>query len=57
MKLFSKYEKQSPGFCVRMKDGPKIMQKCRPNKKRRFGRPWKELLNQAEKVYNGLPRD
>jgi len=38
MKLFSKYEKPSPGFFARMKDGPKIMLKCRPIRKRRFRR-------------------
>jgi len=44
MKLFSKYEKQSTGFCARMKDGPKVMLKCRPNGGR-FWRPLKGLLN------------
>ena len=57
MKLFSKYEKQSPGFCARMKDGPKIMLKCRPNRRRQFRRPLKRQLNEAEKVYNVLSRD
>jgi len=51
MKLFSEYEKQSPDFCARMKDGPKIILKCRPNRKRRFGRRLKGLLNEAEKTY------
>ena len=51
MKLSSKYEKQSPGFCARMKDGTKIMLKCRPNRRRRYRRPLKGLLNEAEKFY------
>jgi len=57
MKLFSKYEKPSPGFCARMKDGPKIMLNCRRNRKRRFGRPMKGIINEAEKFYNGLTCD
>jgi len=57
MKLSSKYEKQSPGFCARMKGVPKIMLKCRPNRKRRSRRPFKGILNEAEKFYNGLSLD
>jgi len=40
-----------------MKALTKIMLKCRPKRKRQFGRPLKGLLNEAEKFYNGLSRD
>jgi len=35
----------------------KIMLKCRPNRKRRYGRPLKGLLNEAENFCNGLSRN
>jgi hypothetical protein len=44
MNFFSKYDKQNPDFCAWMKDGPKIMLKYRPNRRRRILRTLKGLL-------------
>jgi len=36
---------------------PKIMLNCRPNGQRQLGIPLKRLLDEVERVYQGLTRD